>query len=466
MANMRKDKNIMPEQDPNVRNKNFDEVALGYGLEAVIDEAQRCIQCKNAPCVTGCPVGVKIPEFIKCVANNQIDKSAEILGGCNSLAAVCGRVCPQETQCEAKCVRAKKGEPVAIGRIERFVGDYIVNNNIVDATSISKEKKKEKVAICGAGPSGLTCGAELAKMGYDVTIFEVLHKPGGVLVYGIPEFRLPKSLITKQVKMVEDLGVKIETNVIIGKSIEVSELIEEEGFSAVYIASGAGLPNFQNIAGENGIGVYSANEFLARINLMKAYDYPNNVTPINVGQTVVVIGGGNVAMDAARSAIRMGAENVKIVYRRSEVEMPARVEEIHHAKEEGIEFVTLTNPTQILLDDNSVVKGIECLKMMLTEPDDSGRRRPVAIKGSEYVIDCQTVVVAIGNKPNPLIPATTKEIGTHSWGGIITEDDSTKTTMKGVFAGGDAVKGAATVILAMGDGKSGAREIDEYIKSL
>jgi len=463
MANMRLDKNKMPEQEPNVRNKNFGEVSLGYTEEMAIDEAQRCLNCKNQPCVGGCPVNVRIPEFLTLVAAGKFLEAAAVVKSTNSLPAICGRVCPQESQCEQFCIRGKKGEPVGIGRIERFVADYSMEHG-TEKPEIAPANG-HKVAVVGSGPAGLTCAGDLAKLGYDVTIFEALHTPGGVLVYGIPEFRLPKALVRKEIATVEALGVKIVPDMVIGKCVTLDELMEEEGFEAVFVGSGAGLPNFQKIPGENLMGVYSANEFLTRINLMKAYDFPNHDTPIKIGKQVAVVGGGNVAMDAARCAKRMGAETVYIVYRRSEVEMPARAEEVHHAKEEGIIFKMLTNPTRVLGDENGRVKAIEVIEMELGEPDASGRRRPVPKKGSESILDVQAVVIGIGTSPNPLIKSTTPGLDTQSWGGIIADDDTGKTSREGIYAGGDAVTGAATVILAMGAGKNAAAAIDEYIKN-
>ena len=463
MANMQKNKTAMPEQDPQARGRNLQEVALGYTDEMAKQEAERCLNCKNKPCVGGCPVGVKIPEFITCVKEGDLEKAYEILSGCNSLPAVCGRVCPQETQCEQVCVRGIKGDPVGIGRLERYVADW--------AMAAGKKPggpapdNGHRVAVVGSGPAGLSCAGALRAMGYDVTIFEALHTPGGVLMYGIPEFRLPKALVQREIDTLREAGVKILTNVIVGRSILLDELVEDEGFEAVFVGSGAGLPRFQGIEGEALCGVYSANEFLTRINLMKAYDFPNHVTPVKVGKRVAVIGGGNVAMDAARSALRMGAEKVYIVYRRGEAEMPARIEEIHHAKEEGIEFHILTNPTKILNDGKGNVAGMECVRMTLGEPDASGRRRPVTEKGSEFTMDVETVVVAIGNSPNPLIISTTEGLSAQKWGGIIVDEATCQTSKEGVYAGGDAVTGAATVILAMGAGKQAAASIDEYIKS-
>ena len=462
MANMRLDKNPMPEQAPDIRNKNFQEVALGYTAEMAIDEAKRCLGCKNKPCVSGCPVNVRIPEFISLVAEGKFAEAAAVVKSTNSLPAICGRVCPQETQCESLCVRGKKGEPVAIGRLERFVADYVMANG-GEAAEVAPPNG-HRVAVIGSGPAGLTCAGDLAKKGYDVTIFEALHTPGGVLVYGIPEFRLPKALVRQEIATVEALGVKILPNMVIGKCITLDELLEEEGFAAAFVGSGAGLPNFQKIPGENLLGVYSANEFLTRINLMKAYDFPQHDTPVRVGRNVAVVGGGNVAMDAARCAKRMGAENVYIVYRRSEVEMPARVEEVHHAKEEGIIFRMLTNPTRVLGDAEGRVCGLEVVEMELGEPDASGRRRPVKKEGSEHTLEMDTVVIAIGNSPNPLIKSTTPGLECQSWGGIIADEETGKTSREGVYAGGDAVTGAATVILAMGAGKKAAAAIDAYLQ--
>lgn len=462
MANMSKTKVIMPEQDPNVRNKNFEEVSLGYTKEQAMEEATRCLQCKHKPCVLGCPVNVPIREFIKEVAEGEFEKAFETITRENSLPAICGRVCPQENQCEGKCVRGIKGEPVAIGRLERFVADYMINKGIKDIKPV--ESNGIKVAVVGGGPAGLSCAGELAKKGYKVTIFEALHKLGGVLVYGIPEFRLPKKLVATEVNGVIELGVNIEKNVIVGKSITVDELMEE-GYKAVFIGSGAGLPKFMNIEGENLNGVYSANEFLTRANLMKAYDFPNAKTPIKIGESVAVVGGGNVAMDAARTAKRLGAKNIYIVYRRGEEELPARKEEIHHAKEEGIIFELLRNPKKINGKDGWI-ENMECVKMELGEPDSSGRRRPVEVKESKYLLDVQTVIIAIGQSPNPLIRKTTKGLETHSWGGMIVEEETMETSKEYVYAGGDAVTGAATVILAMGAGKTAAQAIDKKLKTL
>lgn len=461
MPNMSPKKVAIPEQEPNTRNKNFLEVTLGYTEEMAIEEAKRCLNCKHKPCVKGCPVNVKIPEFIQLVADGKFEEAYEKVKETNSLPAICGRVCPQESQCEKFCVRAVKGESVGIGRLERFVADWYMANRQSRVESV--EKLNKKVAVVGAGPAGLTCAGDLAKMGYDVTVFEAFHTPGGVLMYGIPEFRLPKALVQKEIESLKELGVEIKTNMVIGKVFSLDELIEE-GYEAIFIGSGAGLPSFMGIPGENLNGVYSANEFLTRINLMKAYKFPECDTPVKVGKNVAVVGGGNVAMDAARSAKRLGAEKVYIVYRRSEEEMPARLEEVHHAKEEGIVFKLLTNPTAILGTEDGWVKGIECIEMELGEADASGRRRPVPKKGSEHAVDVETVIIAIGQSPNPLIKSTTPGLETHSWGGIIVEEETGSTSKDGVYAGGDAVTGAATVILAMGAGKKAAKAIDEYIR--
>lgn len=463
MANMRLDKNPMPEQAPDERNRNFSEVALGYTAEMAVDEAKRCLGCKNMPCVAGCPVNVRIPEFIALVAEGKFAEAAAVVKSTNNLPAICGRVCPQETQCESQCVRGKKGDPVAIGRLERFVADYVMEHG--EPPAEIAPANGHKVAVVGSGPAGLTCAGDLAKLGYDVTVFEALHTPGGVLVYGIPEFRLPKALVRREIATVEQLGVKIIPDMVIGKCITLDELMTEEGFEAVFVGSGAGLPNFQKIPGENLLGVYSANEFLTRINLMKAYDFPNHDTPVQVGKVAAVIGGGNVAMDAARCAKRMGAETVYIVYRRSDAELPARAEEVHHAKEEGVIFRLLTNPTQIIGDEEGRVKAMEVVEMELGEPDASGRRRPVKKPGSEYVMDVDTIIIAIGNSPNPLIKSTTPGLDCQSWGGIIVEEETGKTSREGVYAGGDAVTGAATVILAMGAGKKAAVAIHDYLQN-
>ncbi len=462
MPNMSPNKVKMPEQEPNVRNKNFLEVALGYTEEMAKEEAQRCLQCKNKPCVKGCPVNVQIPDFISLVAEGKFEEAYEKIHETNSLPAICGRVCPQESQCEKLCVRGVKGEPVGIGRLERFAADWFIANR--EAKIQKAPKNGRKVAIVGSGPAGLTCAGDLANLGYDVTVFEAFHTPGGVLMYGIPEFRLPKALVQKEIANLKQQGVDIRTNMVIGKIFSIDEL-QEEGFEAVFVGSGAGLPSFMGIPGESLNGVYSSNEFLTRINLMKAYLFPEYDTPVRVGKNVAVVGGGNVAMDAARSAKRLGAENVYIVYRRSEKELPARLEEIHHAKEEGIIFKLLTNPTKILGTDDGWVKGMECVEMELGEPDSSGRRRPIVKKDSEHVIDVETVIIAIGQSPNPLIKSTTKGLDTHDWGGIIVEEDTGATSKPGVYAGGDAVTGAATVILAMGAGKCAAKAIDNYLKN-
>ena len=461
MVNMRKDKNPMPEQDPKIRNKNFDEVALGYTAEMAVDEAKRCLACADPACRTGCPVQVRIPEFIAKVAAGDFDTAYEIIASTNSLPAVCGRVCPQEKQCEGKCVRGKNGESVGIGRLERFVADYHMSKKDLAAPAIP-ESNGHKVAIIGSGPSSLTCAGDLRKMGYDVTIYEAFHKPGGVLVYGIPQFRLPKEIVAKEIDNLKAMGVKIVTDAVIGKAMTVDELFEDFGYEAVYIGSGAGLPQFLHIPGENLLGVYSANEFLTRVNLMKAYreDYD---TPIKHPRRVVVVGGGNVAMDASRVAKRLGAEHVYIVYRRGIDELPARKEEVDHAIPEEIEFQLLNNPVRILGDENDRVIGMEVQKMALGEPDERGRRKPVAVPGSNWVIDCDAVIIAIGTSPNPLIRSTTKGLDVTPKGGI-QADENGQTSREGVFAGGDAVTGAATVILAMGAGKTGAKSIDEYIK--
>ena len=460
MPNMNPKKNPMPSQEPDVRNHNFNEVALGYTEEMALDEAARCLNCKNKPCVGGCPVSIDIPEFIAKIREKDFEGAYQIISKSSSLPAVCGRVCPQETQCESKCVRGIKGEPVAIGRLERFVADWH-NKNCTEAPK-APEKNGHKCAVIGAGPSGLTCAGDLAKMGYDVTVFEALHLAGGVLVYGIPEFRLPKAIVAHEVENLKALGVKIETNVVIGKTIEVDELFEQ-GFEAIFIGSGAGLPRFMNIPGEHLKGVYSANEFLTRVNLMKAYKEGSD-TPIKKNSSVAVVGGGNVAMDAARCAKRLGAENVYIVYRRGLEEMPARKEEVEHAMEEGIIFKTLNNPVEILGDEHKFVTGMKCIEMELGEPDASGRRRPVEKKDSEFVLDVDCVVMSIGTSPNPLIRNTTKGLETNKHGCFVA-DEVGQTSREGVFAGGDAVTGAATVILAMGAGKTAAKAMDEYIKS-
>ena len=459
MANMSMTKNIMPEQEPQVRRRNFDEVALGYSVETAVDEAKRCMQCKNKPCMTGCPVSVPIPAFIAKIAEGEFEEAYEIIKSTNQLPAVCGRVCPQERQCESKCVRGIKGESVGIGRLERFAADFHMANGKDAVTEITPNG--HKVAVVGSGPAGLTCAGQLAKNGFEVTVFESLHTAGGVLMYGIPEFRLPKAIVQKEIDGLKALGVEIVTNCIVGKSITLDELTSE-GYEAVFIGSGAGLPSFMNIPGEDSIGVFSANDFLTRVNLMKAYmdDY---LTPIYPAKRYAVIGGGNVAMDAARCALRLGADEVSIVYRRSEAELPARLEEIHHAKEEGVEFVLLTAPLEVKADDTGRVKSLVCQKMELGEPDASGRRRPVPIEGSEYELNVDAVIVAIGNSPNPLLTSSTKGLDTDRRGCLVVEEGTSKTTREGVYAGGDAVTGAATVILAMGAGRDAANEIEEYI---
>lgn len=458
--NMSLTKVAMPEQAPDIRNKNFQEVALGYTKEMAMEEATRCLNCPKKPCMDGCPVNVPIPGFIEKVAEGDFEAAYEIITSENALPAICGRVCPQENQCEGKCVRGIKGEPVGIGRLERFVADYHMANAV--QTPVEIEKNGKKVAVVGCGPSGLTCAGELAKKGYEVTIFEALHKAGGVLSYGIPEFRLPKDLVAKEIENVKNLGVNIETNVIVGRSLTIDDLMED-GYEAVFVGSGAGLPRFLNVPGENLLGVYSANEFLTRVNLMKAYKFPETPTPVKVGKNVAVVGAGNVAMDAARTAKRLGAENVYIVYRRGEDEVPARKEEVHHAKEEGIIFKLLNNPCEIHGEDGWVT-GIEVVKQELGEPDASGRRSPVPVEGSNYVIPVETVVIAIGQSPNPLIRQTTPGLETQKWGGIIVDEDTMKTSKDGVYAGGDTVTGAATVILAMGAGKKAAKAIDEKLR--
>ena len=458
--NMSLTKVVMPEQDPNVRNKNFEEVTLGYTKEMAMEEAKRCLNCKKTPCMSGCPVNVPIPEFIGKVAEGDFEAAYQVITRENALPAICGRVCPQEKQCEGNCVRGVKGEPVGIGRLERFVADYHMANKKKVENNI--EKNGKKVAVVGSGPAGITCAGELAKKGYEVTVFEALHKAGGVLSYGIPEFRLPKDLVAKEIDNVKELGVKIETNVVVGRSITVDELLQD-GYDAVFIGSGAGLPRFLRIPGENLLGVYSANEFLTRVNLMKGYKFPEVPTPVKVGKNVAVVGAGNVAMDAARTAKRLGAENVYIVYRRGEDELPARKEEIHHAKEEGVIFRLLNNPSAIIGKDGWVT-GIEVVKQELGEPDASGRRSPVPVEGSNYVIDVDTVIIAIGQSPNPLIQQTTEGLETQKWGGIIVQEETMETSKEYVYAGGDTVSGAATVILAMGAGRKAAAAIHEYVQ--
>ncbi|MEE0931218.1 MAG: NADPH-dependent glutamate synthase [Acutalibacteraceae bacterium] len=461
MPNMSLKKNPMPSQEPDVRNKNFLEVALGYTEEMALDEAQRCLNCKHKPCVNGCPVHIDIPAFIHEVGQGNFDEAYDIISKSSSLPAVCGRVCPQESQCEKNCVRGIKGEAVGIGRLERFVAD---RHNSKENVAVEKPQSNgHKVAVIGSGPSGLTCAGDLAKKGYEVTVFEALHLAGGVLVYGIPEFRLPKAIVQKEIDTLKALGVKVETNMVIGKILSIDELMDEYGFESVYIGSGAGLPRFMNIPGENLKGVYSANEFLTRVNLMKAYK-DNSTTPIANSKKVAVVGGGNVAMDAARCAKRLGAEEVYIVYRRSEEELPARAEEVEHAKEEGIIFKLLTNPVEILPNDENKVGAMKCVEMELGEPDASGRRRPVVKENSEFELEVDCVIMSIGTSPNPLIKSTTEGLDTQKWGGIIA-DENGLTSREGVYAGGDAVTGAATVILAMGAGKTAAAAIDEYIQN-
>ena len=461
MADMLK-KVPVREQDPKVRAANFEEVCLGYTLEEAMDEATRCLDCRNAKCIQGCPVSIDIPAFIQEVKEGNIEEAYKVIGKSSALPAICGRVCPQESQCEGKCIRGIKGEPVSIGKLERFVADYALENDIKPVGA--ETKNGHKVAVIGSGPAGLTCAGDLAKLGYDVTVFEALHELGGVLVYGIPEFRLPKQkIVAKELEKVKELGVKFETNVVIGKSTTIDQLMEEEGFEAVFIGSGAGLPMFMGIPGENANEVFSANEYLTRSNLMKAFDDSYD-TPIAAGKKVAVVGGGNVAMDAARTALRLGAD-VHIVYRRSEAELPARVEEIHHAKEEGVIFDLLTNPKKINVDENGNITSMTVIRMELGEPDASGRRRPVEVPGSEYDIEVDTVIMSLGTSPNPLISSTTSGLETNRRKCIIADEENGQTSKEGVFAGGDAVTGAATVILAMGAGKAGAKGIDEYLKS-
>lgn len=459
--NMSNVKNPMPVQDPHVRNKNFNEVALGYSEETAIDEAKRCLNCRNPKCMGGCPVRIRIPEFIALVADGKFEEAYKVISESSSLPAVCGRVCPQENQCEGECVRGIKGEPVAIGRLERFVADY--HNKHYSGEVSRVVSNGHKVAVIGSGPSGLTCAGDLARLGYEVTIYEALHLAGGVLVYGIPEFRLPKSIVKKEIDSLKAMGVKVETNMVIGKVISIEELVKEFGYEAVFIGSGAGLPKFMNIKGENLKGVFSANEILTRINLMKAYEKDSS-TPVKESKRVAVVGGGNVAMDAARSVLRLGAEKVYIVYRRGMEELPARKEEVEHAIEEGIEFKLLTNPVELIGDENGTVKAMKCVEMELGEPDASGRRRPVVKENSEFLLDVDCVIMSLGTSPNPLIKSTTKGLDTESWGGIIVNEEGA-TSVEGVYAGGDAVTGAATVILAMGAGKTAAASIDKFIKS-
>lgn len=464
MANMSLKKVPGREQAPDVRNKNFLEVSQGYDAALAIEEATRCLNCKNHPCTEGCPVNVRIPEFIKQIAEGKFKDAYDTVTSTNALPAICGRVCPQEKQCESRCIRGIKGEPVAIGRLERFTADYAMANPEEGKKLVKPESNGKRVAVIGSGPAGLTCAGDLRKLGYDVTVFEALHTPGGVLVYGIPEFRLPKALVREEIGKLEQLGVEIRTDTVIGCSYSLDELLTDEGFDAVFVGSGAGLPRFQGIPGENLCGVYSANEFLTRINLMKAYRFPEFDTPISIGKNAVIVGAGNVAMDAARCAKRLGAENVTIVYRRSDKEMPARAEEIEHAKEEGIIFHLLTSPTEIIGNENGFVKSVTCVEMELGEPDASGRRRPIVKPGSEFSIEADTVVIAIGNSPNPLIRNTTPDLQSNSHGGLIADEETGATTKPFVYAGGDAVTGAATVILAMGAGKKAAKAIDEKLR--
>ena len=449
----------MREQDPKVRAANFSEVPLGYSPDEAKAEASRCLQCKKPLCVTGCPVNVQIPQFIKLIVEGDFAAAARTIKETNALPAVCGRVCPQEEQCELKCILGKKKAAITVGSLERFAADWEREKKLIEIPHV-KPRNDRKVAVVGSGPAGLTCAGELVKEGFEVTIFEALHEAGGVLVYGIPEFRLPKEIVRQEIHYLEKLGVKLEKNFVVGRTATVDEFLREEGYDAVFVGSGAGLPMFLNVKGESGVGVYSANEYLTRSNLMRAFS-DNAATPIMRGKRVVTVGGGNVAMDSARTALRLGAQNSIIVYRRSEAEMPARTAEVHHAKEEGIEFRLLCNPVEILTDDQGVVTGIKCIRMELGEPDESGRRRPVPVKGSEFVIDCEVVVVAIGNSPNPLIPNTTPDITVSKWGGIVTDETTGRTTKKSVYAGGDIVTGAATVILAMGAGKTAAKSIIE-----
>ena len=465
MPDMTLQKYKMPEQEAEKRNKNFKEVALGYTEDLAVKEAQRCLNCKHKPCIKGCPVNVDIPGFIEKIKVGEFEQAYAVIAETNTLPAVCGRVCPQETQCEELCVRAIKGESVGIGRLERFIADYHMAHTEDFGRGAMKGQTavRGKVAVVGAGPAGLTCAGDCAKIGYNVTVFEAFHEPGGVLTYGIPEFRLPKDIVKKEISLMEKLGVEVKLNMVIGKILTIDELLED--YDAVFIGTGAGLPRFMKVPGENLNGVYSANEFLTRINLMKAYKWPDFDTPVKIGKNVAVVGGGNVAMDAARSAKRLGAENVYIIYRRGEEELPARLEEIHHAKEEGIIFKLLNNPVSIKGDEKGNVVSLECIRMELGEPDSSGRRRPVPVKGSEFIMTMDTVIVAIGQTPNPLIKDTTEGLATESWGGITVNDETMATNIPGVYAGGDIVTGAATVILAMGAGKKAASAIDEYIRS-
>ena len=462
MPNLSPKKNPMPSQDPKLRARNFDEVALGYTAEMAVEEADRCLNCKKPLCIEGCPVGISIPSFIQKVKVGEFEEAYRIISEASSLPAVCGRVCPQESQCEGRCVRGIKGEPVGIGRLERFVADY--HNAIASEAPQKPVSNGRRVAVVGSGPAGLTCAGDLAKRGYDVTVFEALHTAGGVLVYGIPEFRLPKAIVAKEIDTLKALGVRVEVNTVVGKTVSVNELMKEEGFEAVFIGTGAGLPRFMKIPGENLKGVYSAIEFLTRVNLMKAYR-KDSATPIQHARRVVVVGGGNVAMDAARSALRLGADQVYIVYRRSLDELPARREEVEHAMEEGVEFRLLNNPVEILGDENGFVRAVKCVKMELGEPDASGRRSPVEIPNSEFLVECDSVIMSIGTSPNPLIKSTTEGLEINRRGGIVVEESTGQTSLEGVFAGGDAVTGAATVILAMGAGKTAAKAIDEYLKN-
>jgi len=457
---VKKEKHPMPEQDPKKRIKNFNEVPFGYSKETAIAEAKRCIQCKNRPCTKGCPVEIDIPDFIKELAEGNIDRAAEVLKSKTSLPAICGRVCPYENQCEGECTLNKIGDPVGIGRLERFLADYEREKGM--KTPQKAKTTGKKVAVVGAGPAGLTCAGDLAKMGHAVVVFEALHAPGGVLMYGIPEFRLPKSIVHAEVNFIKKLGVEIKYDVVVGKTITVQELLEE--YDAVFIGTGAGLPRWLNIPGESLDGVYSANEFLTRVNMMKAYDFPHHCTPCTVGGLAATFGAGNVAMDCARTSLRMGAKKSYIIYRRTEKEMPARIEEIHHAKEEGVIFKLLTNPVEFIGDEKGKLKSVKCIKMKLGEPDESGRRRPIPIPNSEFTIEIDTALVAIGQNPNPLVPRSFKELKTEKWGNLKVDEDG-QTTVPGVFAGGDIATGAATVILAMGAGKQAARSIDKYLKS-
>ncbi len=451
----------MPEQDPILRSKNFQEVALGYTAEQAVEEANKCLQCRNPKCISGCPVEVDIKEFIELIREKKFMEAALKIKETNSLPAICGRVCPQETQCEAPCIYGIRNEPIAIGRLERFVADYAMAHG--EPLPKLPRKNGKKIAVIGSGPAGLTCAGDLVRLGYDVKIFEAFHKPGGVLIYGIPEFRLPKEIVTAEVEYLEKIGVEIKYNHVIGKIRTVVELMNEDGFNAVFLGTGAGAPNFMRIPGMNLVTVFSANEFLTRVNLMKAYEFPNYDTPVRIGNRVAVIGGGNVAMDAARTSLRLGAEEVIIVYRRSRDELPARLEEVHHAEEEGVQFRLLTNPTEVIGNEKGEVIGMQCIKMELGEPDDSGRARPIPIEGSEFIMDVDTVIVAIGNSPNPIIPQTTPGLEVTRWGTIVIDEETGMTTLPGVFAGGDIVTGAATVISAMGAGKRAARGIHKYI---